>query len=886
MMTHFRSSLRILFLMGLLCLSGSTLAVDRPTAPIQWTAEVIWPPVSAIATHPNQFMLFRKTFTLAASPSAARLAILADSRYRLYVNGAYIGQGPARAPHYWFYYDVFDVASNLRPGQNVIAVEVRWYGQSMAWYEPPYPPATADSLIGSPEVHGALLCQLDATVGGQQTTVRSDPSWKAREDHAWDWNTPRMNNALANIEVYHTDREEKRWAQVDFDDSNWVPTVPLTTFFGGSGVPPIAPYIHLAPRPMAYPLETEMAPAKVVAAGIFPAPAPAGLFFGRGNNLSEMGSSMAEEKNTTQPSVLQDAPALTSPSTDAWAVVQPPPPGEIPYVILDMGREVDGYLEFRVDSPHPATMNIGWSEMMEHGAITASRPAGDYVAQYWISPGPQNWTMWGWHGLRYVEVSFPDLSAPLRFHIMLRFSTANLDHAGSFSSSSPLLTKLWQMGAYTFQLCTLDGTMDCPTREQRQWVGDGGIELQVNGVSNGTLDVARKFLLDASGDQWSDGGIPAVSDTGAGGGGGLIDSYVFSFINALDGYYMQTDDGTFVQQLYPSVVKAMMWFQGFRQSDGLLGNVPYWNFLDWSNPDSQGESSILNALYANTLDNAAELADIAGDSYHARLFRADSASIHAVFNERFWNAKLGLYVDAWNHEHQSEQVGQLANADAVNFGFAPKDQISSILDKISDPARIEHQSLDLRTMQFVIPARPPNAQQDIVQAQTYGTYFLLSALAKYGRAREVRQVIEDLWGPMANAGNDTFWEDFVQAAGTSCHAWSAAPTYFLTTLILGVEPTKPGYAEYSVAPHPAGLEWAKGTVPTVHGDIKVDWRWTGIGSDRSFVLHIDNPSQEVARVVIPEQDGKAPSSIKLNGKRLTAPVEINAPGSYILETRY
>jgi alpha-L-rhamnosidase len=885
MTTRSRVWIRILILTGLLCLSGSALAANHSTAPIQWTAKVIWPPVSAIAAHSNQFMLFRKTFTLTTVPSAARLAILADSRYRLYVNGTYIGQGPARAPHYWFYYDVFDVASNLRAGQNVIAVEVRWYGQSMAWYEAPYTQATADSPLGSPDIHGALICQLEATVGGQQTVIPSDSSWKAREDHAWEWNTPRMNDALADIEVYHADREEKGWTGIGFDDSNWVPAAPLTSFFGGSGVPPIAPYVHLAPRPMAYPLEREEAPANVVAAGVFPASPPAGLFFGRGNTLSELGSGMAEEKNTPQSSIVQDATALTSPSTDAWALVQPAPPGEIPYVILDMGREVDGYMEFRVESPHPATMNIGWSEMMEHGDITANRPAGDYVAQYWTSPGSQSWTMWGWHGLRFIELSFPDLSAPLRFHVMLRFSTAKLDHAGSFSSSSPLLTKLWQMGAYTFQLCTLDGTMDCPTREQRQWVGDGGIELQVNGVANGTLDIARKFLLDASRDQWSDGGIPAVSDTGSG-GGGLIDSYVFSFINALNGYYLQTGDRAFVQQLYPSVVKALMWFQGFRQPDGLLGDVPYWNFLDWSNPDSRGESSILNALYADTLDNATELADVAGDTYHAGIFRADSTSIHAIFNDRFWNAKLGLYVDAWNEGHQSEQVGQLANADAVNFGFAPKDQIGGILDKITNPARIEHQSLDQRTMQFVIPSHPPSVGQDIVQAQTYGTYFLLSALAKYGRARAVREVIEDFWGPMAKAGNDTFWEDFVQSAGTSCHAWSAAPTFFLTTLILGVQPTKPGYAEYTVAPHPAGLEWAKGTVPTVHGDVRVDWQWTGIGSDRRFVLHIDNPPQEIARVVLPEQDGRAPSSIALNGKRLPAPVEIDAPGSYTVEGQY
>ncbi len=878
-----------LVLAAFVLFAGALPAAGNSPGNFHWTADWIWPSTSAIPSHRNQFVLFRKTFTLASVPTNARLAIFADSRYRLYLNGSFIGQGPARSPHYWFYYDVFDVASQLHAGRNVIAVEVRWYGQNMAWYVPPYPTGIPGYL--SSVVHGALLCQLNVAAGGQEQTVKSDTSWKAIEDHAWDWNTPRVNGSLAGIEVYHTDREVKGWTAPAFDDSNWVPVVTLNSFFSHSSSPPLAPYTHLVPRPMAYPVQREVTPAKVVSAGVFPSQTMRGLSFAGRSALSALGREMAQENNEPRSAVLQDANALTSSSLSATAEIQPTAPGQVPYVILDLGREMDGYLQFSVESPQAAVMDIGWSEMMIHGDITADEPGGNYVAQYWISPGSQHWTMWGWHAMRFVEVSFPTVHAPLRFRVSLRFSTAKLDHAGSFESSSPLLTKLWQMGAYTFQLCTLDGTMDCPTREQHQWLGDGEIELRVNSVANGTLDITRKFLLDAARDQWRDGAIPMVSDMG-GNSTMLIDSYVFSFINALHAYYEQTGDRAFVERLYPSVARAMMWFQGFRQPRGLLGRVPYWNFLDWSNPDSHGESSILNALYAHTLDNAAELAGVAGDAFHARIFRADSARIHAIFNQRFWNAGLGLYVDAWHDGRQSAQLGQLANADAVNYGFAPNGRVADILDKITDPARIEQQRLNPQTSQFVTPATPPSPAKDIVQAQTYGTYFVLSALAKYGRARAAREIIERLWGPMAKVGNDTFWENFVQSAGTSCHAWSAAPTYFLTALILGVRPTKPGYSQYSLAPHPAGLEWAKGTVPTVHGPIRVSWQWSppatgGAGQDpATFRITLDNPSGETAIVTMPKRNGEAPASVTLDGKAVSGQVQVSRQGDHSLEARY
>jgi alpha-L-rhamnosidase len=337
----------------------------------------------------------------------------------------------------------------------------------------------------------------------------------------------------------------------------------------------------------------------------------------------------------------------------------------------------------------------------------------------------------------------------------------------------------------------------------------------------------------------------------------------------------------------------MMWFQGFRQPDGLLGRMPYWVFLDWSNPDKQGYSSILNALYAHTLENAAQMADLAGDRYHARIFREDSARVRAVFNQRFWDPSRGLYVDAWNHGRQSARVGQLANADAVLFGLAPADRVSGILAKITDPSRVRPGGFNPATGQFEIRGKPGAAQKTIIQAQTYGMFFVLEALAEHGGAAAVRRYIKKFWGPMVAVGNGTFWENFVQASGTSCHAWSAAPTYFLTTVILGVRPVQPGYAEYSLAPHPVALEWARGTVPTVHGLIRVGWRWEGAGgnqvsghTDQRFVLHLRNPQQERAVVSLPEQNGKPPSAVILDGKPIRGHVSIGTPGGHTVEARY
>ena len=48
------------------------------------------------------------------------------------------------------------------------------------------------------------------------------------------------------------------------------------------------------------------------------------------------------------------------------------------------------------------------------------------------------------------------------------------------------------------------------------------------------------------------------------------------------------------------------------------------------------------------------------------------------------------------------------------------------------------------------------------------------------------------------------------------------------SFILGVEPVEPGFRVFRVAPQPPpGLDWARGTVPTPHGDIVIAWKREG-----------------------------------------------------------
>jgi hypothetical protein len=78
----------------------------------------------------NQFVAFRRTFALAGPARAAVLHVFADSRYRLTIDGAVLGYGPARCAPAHPEYDTWDLADRLGPGAHELVVTVNHYGAS------------------------------------------------------------------------------------------------------------------------------------------------------------------------------------------------------------------------------------------------------------------------------------------------------------------------------------------------------------------------------------------------------------------------------------------------------------------------------------------------------------------------------------------------------------------------------------------------------------------------------------------------------------------------------------------------------------------------------------------------------------------------------------
>lgn len=827
--------------------------------PAKWKAEWIWEPGQSpgppnpfqyrSAAFMNIFVHFRKTFDLTEKPVRAVAHISADSRYKLYVNGHYVGRGPVRSDLVWQYYDEYDIAPYLRPGRNVIAALVHYYGQDTGWYLTRRPGFLFQCVVQPSHAAPIMLA--------------SDSSWKTLRARSWMQHTPRVNGALGFVEVYDATKEVNGWNLPNHDDSSWQSAQVMSSVSGENPLENLFFWENLVPRSIPMLLEEEIRPAKVLQVAEVQDLSPGGA--------PTLAHQMSQESpQTLKNCKVENAESLLRP--EGAAIIQTSlyqGSGAVncsAVVVFDFGREVTGYPRIELDGIAGGIVDIGVSEGLADGRV---RPAhnGLHVNRYLMKDGAQQFETFEWDGFRYLQLTIRNSPRPIRLRkVAANFTSYPVGNRGAFQSSDPVLNRIWEASRYTTQLTMHDAYEDCPNREQRQWVGDAYVQTKVNYAVFGDTKLAAKFLRQIAQAQRSDGMIPAFYPGNDGGAdivhGLLIKDFALHWVSSIWEYYRFTGDRKAVQEFYPNAVKVMDYFSRYINLNGLLSDIPPWIFGDWVVLDKRGENTILNALFYNSLLEVSQMAGLLGDRAHEQQYSSMAKRIKLAINERLWDERRGVYVDANVEGSRSRRVSQHSNSLCLLFDIASPEKRPRILSYIFDKDRVK---LDARGFEggSEQASAPFDVEHDVVSAQPFFMHWVNAGLAHVGEYDRMVGLVRELWGNMIDAGATCLWEVWNPHA-SQCHGWSATPGYDLIHYVLGIRGVSPGYGQVSVEPHPAGVSSAKGIFPSVQGDISVSWEATESRFDLAVIL----PKGTKASVLIPLIAGKKPRELRLNGSVL------------------
>ena len=144
----------------------------------------------------------------------------------------------------------------------------------------------------------------------------------------------------------------------------------------------------------------------------------------------------------------------------------------------------------------------------------------------------------------------------------------------------------------------------------------------------------------------------------------------------------------------------------------------------------------------------------------------------------------------------------------------------------------------------------------------FTSYFEGAARFETGDTAGALDLIRRTWGWMsARDPGITHWEGIgteggkYEAADTSlAHGWSTGVTPLLSTYLLGVRPTKPGFLEWAVRPVATeDIGWARGEVLTPYGPLAISWERDAAGH---IVVTVDAPDGTTGTVGGSASDGK------------------------------
>ena len=493
------------------------------------------------------------------------------------------------------------------------------------------------------------------------------------------------------------------------------------------------------------------------------------------------------------------------------------------FVIVDLGRETVGYLNFELDAPAGTVIDVTFGEHLDDGRVRSWVGLRNFGDRYRCREGRNRFTAFHRrYGCRYLELHITNVAGGVvaLHHAGVIPLELPLPREAEFRCEDSMIPAHNRLAAATLKLCMHEHYEDCPWREQALYGYDSRNQMLYGYYVWGNYRFAEASL-DLLGRSYD--GKRYLALTAPGKSKRAIPIFTMAWISAL-GEHMLYSGRTELFRKYRDEVDAILDralsepVPGHEDIYSSGSGDSIWNFYEWRGELSHLDvhpQSPCNLYLAEALRAAARMHRFAGDPERGEFLdgRAD-AVILAVRKLFFDPRRGGLRVSL---EDGGEKLYEHPQALLLALADLPQDELAAVLENL------ENRSMHAVTLSAF--------------------HYLLRGLRRAGeRGRAMLMPrLRAEFDPMLLSGATSLWEtsaggDDFDYAGSLCHGWSGVFPYFCGSILLGVEPLEPGFASFTVDPVCCGLSRASGEVPTPSGAIRVSWRREPSGALRVEVV--------------------------------------------------
>lgn len=750
------SDIRRHIAMGVIAFVGMVLASGGARAQ-EWITAPGIEPNAPVVLH------FRKTIDLKAVPQSYAVDVSADNRFILYVNGHWVGQGPARGDLRHWRFETIDLKPFLRPGRNIVAAEV--------W-----------NAVGDPNkpgLKGAPMAQISAGTGfwmrghGAASGLNSGSNWRVAVQPGHTFASPFVPLIKALKSVWYAAggaesidgaRTDWAWAGDKETNAGWANAVSV--------------------------LRTDETPPWTLTQDRLPA--------------------MSHQALPAGKVVRSDLAGASAFPTGSVIV----PPHTQTSLLIDQGVMVAGYPSLVLSGGKGAKVEVTYAEALyddqthkgDRNQVEGRKIIG--ITDTFLPDGGPDRSfqpLW-WRTWRYMEITVSTDAEPLKLEgLRLTRDAYPFTAKGYFKSSDPGLNQIWNVGWRTLSIDAHETYMDSAYWEQLQYVGDTRLEsliaYAVAGDPRLSVQAINAFAQSARPDGMIQSAYPSSTSN-------IIPTFGLLWIGMMHDYWMHEPDTSVISRNLPVARGILAWYAPYVAANGLLKQNPEWNFVDWvgdpplarnkfpSFDPVTGTSCLTSLLYLGALREAADLENATGDSARGRVDADKAKSLSSAIQNNCWDEQRGLYAD----DPSKKIFSQHTNALAVLYDVAPREKADAILEKVTSDHGID-------------------APDGILTTSYYFSWYLIQAYEHAGLGDRYLGLLET-WRDLLKL-NYTTWPEERGNTRSDTHAWSAHPTADLLGIVAGIRPAAPGYRSVNIEPHPSGLSAFEAGAETPKGLVRV-----------------------------------------------------------------
>jgi alpha-L-rhamnosidase len=548
--------------------------------------------------------------------------------------------------------------------------------------------------------------------------------------------------------------------------------------------------------------------------------------------------------------VAQISPPIRATQILAPRAITQPKPG---VYVFDFGQNFAGWCRLRVKGAAGLRIELRFSELLTgSGEVDSGYTRGNMgepKRDIFILRGEASEEMFEPHftyrGFRYVQLTgLP--TAPTVGSLEGIVVHSDLQVTGRLHCDVPLIQKIWRNTLWTQRSNFVAIPTDCPSREQRGWMGDSGIFWDAAAFNMDVCALTARHMEDVVDNQASDGAFPTVAPEPH------HNNANFFVSGSAPGW---SDAGVILpwtvwRRYGDTAVIEQHWGAMDRYLNFILENNPDYIWrnkrvdigdhlaLDEISPPGTAPATscelLATAYWAHSADLLAQMAQAIGRNH-------DESRLRALF-ERIRQAFNVAYVRPDGSVGNATQTSQVL---ALSFGLLPQEIRSAAATKLADDIRRRGVSLTTGIV---------------------GSQFILDVLADTGFVDLAYGLLlrteYPSWGYMVLQGATTIWESWSGKIGYDTNAieWShnhfalGAVSGFLFRRLAGIDAAAPGFEGIVLRPV-LDLQIKRGGADydSVMGRISTNWSQ---GPDGSFSLDVAIPANTSARIHLPARQGR------------------------------